>query len=434
MDKRFDELQNRLIDALEAAHQGVWDQSLVTDETYYSPVWWRMRGYEPDAALDNSLEGWLLRVHPDDCTQVLKTVEQQNFLRDVNCVFEYRERHAQGHYIWIQSRGRAVAWDASGKATRVLGTDTDITRQKQLEMDVITERQRLRVMLSSIADAVIATDIAGLITYMNPSATSLALRVEEDCLGKPIDKVFTLFGEDMAPVFPVQECQFSQAKWENKNLTLRVYRSISKNVRCVVSALEQSHGKTEGYVVVLEDVSLSRQLERRLAFLANHDTLTRLPNRHAFEATVEKALTDARDKDVTYSLCCVDLDRFKQINDSLGHAAGDYALQQVVVVMNQWKQVSDYIARVGGDEFIILMRNTTAHVAEQRMAALELAVENMNGIFEGQPFELGLSFGVAQIRGSSVDADQVLRLADSRCYAHKSRVRHGRRERVSDVG
>jgi PAS domain-containing protein len=58
MDKRFDELQNRLIDALEAAHQGVWDQSLVTDETYYSPVWWRMRGYEPDAALDNSLEGW----------------------------------------------------------------------------------------------------------------------------------------------------------------------------------------------------------------------------------------------------------------------------------------------------------------------------------------------------------------------------------------
>jgi diguanylate cyclase len=281
---------------------------------------------------------------------------------------------------------------------------------------------------------VIATDIAGLITYMNPSATSLALRVEEDCLGKPIDKVFTLFGEDMAPVFPVQECQNSQARWENKNLTLRVYRSISKNVRCVVSALEQSQGKAEGYVVVLEDVSLSRQLERRLAFLANHDTLTRLPNRHAFEATIEKALIDARDKDVTFSLCCVDLDRFKQINDSLGHAAGDYALQQVVVVMNQWKQVSDYIARVGGDEFVILMRNTTAHAAEQRMATLELAVENMNGVFEGQPFELGLSFGVAQIRGSSVDSDQVLRLADSRCYAHKSRIRQGKRERISDAG
>ncbi len=434
MDEGFGELQNRLIDALEAAHQGVWDQSLISDEKYYSPVWFRIRGYEPDAELDNSLEGWLQRVHPDDQAHVRRTIVQQNLTHSENNVFEYRERHAKGHYIWIQSRGRPVAWDEHDKATRVLGTDTDITRQKQLEMDVITERQRLRVMLSSIADAVIATDIAGLITYMNPSASSLALRVEEDCLGKPIDKVFTLFGEDMASVSPVQECQLAQARWENKNLTLRVYRSISKNVRCVVSPLEQSHGKTEGYVVVLEDVSLSRQLERRLAFLANHDTLTRLPNRHAFEATVEKALIDARDNDATYSLCCVDLDRFKQINDSLGHAAGDYALQQVVVVMNQWKQVSDYIARVGGDEFIILMRNTTAHLAEQRMAALEHAVDTMNGVFEGQPFDLGLSFGVAQIRGSSVDADQILRLADNRCYAHKSRVRHGKRERISDVG
>jgi diguanylate cyclase len=434
MDERFDELQNRLIDALEAAHQGVWDQSLVTDETYYSPVWYRMRGYEPYAALDNTLEGWLLRVHADDQKQVRATMQQQSLSRDVNCVFEYRERHADGHYIWIQSRGSAVAWGENGLATRVLGTDTDITRQKQLEMDVITERQRLRVMLSSIADAVIATDIAGLVTYMNPSATTLALRVEEDCLGKSIDKVFPLFNEDMTAISPLQECQISQSRWENKNLTLRVYRSISKNVRCVVSPLEQSHGKTEGYVVVLEDVSLSRQLERRLAFLANHDTLTRLPNRHAFEAAVEKALLDARDKDATYSLCCLDLDRFKQINDSLGHAAGDYALQQVVVVMNQWKLVNDYIARVGGDEFIILMRNTSAHSAEQRMAALEYAIDNMNGVFEGQPFELGLSFGVAQIRGSSVDADQVLRLADSRCYAHKSRARHGKRERIADVG
>jgi diguanylate cyclase len=426
--------QNRWLNALEAAQQGVWDQSLVNDEVYYSPVWYRMRGYEPDADLDNSLEGWLLRVHLEDREHVRTTIQQQNLTRSDNSVFEYRERHAKGHYIWIQSRGRPVAWDENGKATRTLGTDTDITRQKQLEMDVVTERQRLRVMLGSIADAVIATDTAGLITYMNPSASSLVLRVEEDCLGQHIDKVFTLFTDDMSPVYPLQECQPTEARWENKNLTLRVYRSISKNVRCVVSALEQSHGRTEGFVVVLEDVSLSRQLERRLAFLANHDTLTRLPNRHAFEAAIEKALTAARDNDVVFSLCCLDLDRFKQINDSLGHAAGDYALQQVVVVMNQWKLPFDYIARVGGDEFVILMRDTSAHVAEQRMAALEHAIDNMNGIFEGQPFELGLSFGIAQIRGSSVGADQVLRLADSRCYAHKSRVRSGKRTRVADFG
>ena len=413
--------QSRLIQALEAAHLGVWDQSLVTDDTYYSPIWWRMRGYEPDADLDNSLEGWLLRVHPDDRTHVVATVEQQNNMRDANCVYEYRERHADGHYIWIQSRGRAVAWDESGKATRVLGTDADITRQKHLEMAVAVERQRLRVMLGSIADAVIATDMAGCITYLNPSATSLALRVEEDCLGLPLEKVFALYEENLTSVSPLRECKISQSKWENKNLVLRVYRGISRNVRCVVTPLEQADGETQGFVVVLEDVSLSRQLERRLAYMANHDPLTRLPNRHAFEATMEAALKAARESDVVYSLCCVDLDRFKQINDSLGHAAGDYALQQVAGIMNQWKQFHDYIARVGGDEFIILMRDTTAQEAEQRVSILEKAVDEMNGVFEGQPFELGLSYGIAQIRGATVDADSVLRLADSRCYSYKSR-------------
>jgi diguanylate cyclase len=414
---------NRLVQALEAAHQGVWDQSLVSEDKYYSPIWWSMRGYEPDADLDNSLEGWLLRVHPDDLPLVRASVEQQNQRRDVNCVYEYRERHANGHYIWIQSRGRAVAWDESGKATRVLGTDTDITREKHLEMAVVTERQRLRVMLGSIADAVIATDIAGCITYLNPSASSLALRVEEDCLGWPLEKVFALYDEGLTSISPLQECRLLQSKWENKNLVLRVYRGISRNVRCVVTPLEQADGETQGFVVVLEDVSLSRQLERRLAYMANHDPLTRLPNRHAFEATMDAALKAARDSDVVYSLCCVDLDRFKQINDSLGHAAGDFALQQVAGIMNQWKQFHDYIARVGGDEFVILMRDTTAQVAEQRVSMLEKAVDEMNGVFEGQPFELGLSYGIAQIRGGTVDTDSVLRLADSRCYTYKNRGR-----------
>jgi diguanylate cyclase len=422
---------DRWLNALEAAQQGVWDQSLITDDTYYSPVWYRMRGYEPDAPLDNSLEGWLQRVHPDDQDLVRKTIAQQNLARNDNSVFEYRERHAQGHYIWIQSRGRPVAWDEHGNATRTLGTDTDITKQKQLELDVAIERQRLRVMLGSIADAVIATDTAGLITFMNPSACSLVLRVEADCLGEHIDKIFKLFSDDMAAVRPLQQYRPSEARWENKNLTLHVYRSISKNVRCVVSSLEQPNGSSEGFVIVLEDVSLSRQLERRLAFMANHDTLTRLPNRHAFEVAMDKALLEARDSDVTFTVCTVDLDRFKQVNDTLGHAAGDFALQQVVLVMNQWKQMHDYIARVGGDEFIILMRNTTAQTADMRMAELERSIDNMNGVFEGQPFELGLSFGTAQISGSSIDADQVMRLADSRCYGYKKREKYGKTMRAA---
>ena len=422
---------DRMIHALEAADQGVWDQRLLTDNTYYSPVWWHMRGYAPDSNLDNSMEGWLLRVHPDDREHVRNTVAQQNLARDENCVFEYRERHAQGHYIWIQSRGRSVAWDKNGNATRTLGTDTDITLQKQLEIDVATERERLRVMLGSIADAVIATDANGTITYMNPSAVGMVQGSADDCMGKQIESVFSLSNEDNVPIDSLQQCRLSGARWENKNLTLRVQFGPVRDVRCVVSELKKSLGANDGFIVVMEDVSLSRQLERRLAFLANHDALTRLPNRHAFEATMKNALLAARDENAVFSLCSIDLDRFKQINDTLGHAAGDHALQKVVMTMNRWKIESDYIARIGGDEFIILMRDTTAQIAERRMSKLEQAIENMNCAFEGRAFGLGLSFGIAQIRGAAVDADQILRLADSRCYAHKTQKRFVGNERVA---
>lgn len=419
----FENNHARLINALEAAHQGVWQQSINDADNYYSPVWYRMRGYQPDAPLDNTMEGWLLRVHPDDHEHVCKAVETQKRSRDENNVFEYRERHAIGHYIWIQCRGRAVAWDDNGNATLILGTDTDITRQKQLEMDVANERQRLRVMLGSITDAVIATNASGHISYMNPSAANLILRSEAISIGMPLQKIFTLTDEDMQPVDPLEQCRQQGSTWENKNLMLHLPRTHVRDVRCVVSVLHQSGAGEEGFVVVLEDVSLSRQLERRLVFLANHDTLTRLPNRNAFEVTIEKVVAAARAGEAAYSLCSIDLDRFKIINDTLGHAAGDYALQQVVFIMNQWKQPDDYIARLGGDEFIVIMRDSSAHKAEQRMTVLQQEVARMNGMFEAQPFELGLSFGIAQVNKATINSDQVLRLADSRCYAHKNRDR-----------
>ena len=119
--------------ALESAGQGVWEADLANDRVYYSPMWRQMRGYEPDEPIDSSAAAWLSRVHPDDRAHILDTIERQNSGEIKFNTFEYRERHKDGHYIWISSYGAPDAWAADGRPIRMIGTDSDITQRKLAE-------------------------------------------------------------------------------------------------------------------------------------------------------------------------------------------------------------------------------------------------------------------------------------------------------------
>src|SRR4051812_4092828 len=136
--------------ALESAGQGVWDCDVPSNEIVYSRVWRKMRGIPEHEAIDPSQSAWLARVHPDDVQRVLSASRRQGQGADGFDSLEYRERHRDGHYIWILSRGRPVEWDESGNAIRSVGTDTDITRLKIAEAQVAEEKERLRVTLDSI--------------------------------------------------------------------------------------------------------------------------------------------------------------------------------------------------------------------------------------------------------------------------------------------
>lgn len=156
--------------SLESAGQGVWDCDVPSNEIVYSRVWRKMRGIPEDEAIDPAQSAWLARVHPDDVQRVLSASRKQGQGADGFDTLEYRERHRDGHYIWILSRGRPVEWDESGNAIRSVGTDTDVTRLKTAEAQVAEERERLRVTLDSIGEGVISTDAEGRVQFMNPVA------------------------------------------------------------------------------------------------------------------------------------------------------------------------------------------------------------------------------------------------------------------------
>jgi PAS domain S-box-containing protein len=164
------ESESRWNYALESAGQGVWDHDVRRDDMFYSRMWRRMRGIPDDEYVDPSQEKWLERVHPGDVQRILETVKKQDHGVDGYDTLEYRERHRNGGWIWILSRGKPVEWDAEGNAIRTVGTDTDITRLKLAEGQLAQEKERLRVTLHSIGEGVISADDDGRVIFMNPVA------------------------------------------------------------------------------------------------------------------------------------------------------------------------------------------------------------------------------------------------------------------------
>ena len=138
--------------ALESAYQGVWDHDFKTNEYFYSPTWRKLRGVAPDAPVDGSLEKWMEGVHPDDHAHVIASIRQQDEGEVAFNVFQYRERHADGHWVWIESRGSCIEWFPDGKPSRIIGTDTDITDHKRAEAQLaeVTRKMRLALDVSRI--------------------------------------------------------------------------------------------------------------------------------------------------------------------------------------------------------------------------------------------------------------------------------------------
>ena len=183
--------ESRWNSALEAAKQGVWEHDARrTGEMYYSPMWRKMRGFSPYEHVDGDQEAWLSRLHPDDRERIRAIVGKQEHGDDGYDTLEYRERHKDGHYIWILSRGRPVEWDEDGNVVRTIGTDTDITRLKEVEHALAEEKERLRVTLESIGDGVISTDAERRISFMNPIAEEMTGWSSEEAVGKNLAEVF----------------------------------------------------------------------------------------------------------------------------------------------------------------------------------------------------------------------------------------------------
>jgi len=202
------ESESRWNFALEGAGQGVWDHDLRHKRAFYSRTWKLMRGIDPDEEVDPAQEVWLARVHPEDRDRIRDIIRRQDSGEISYNAFEYRERHRDGRWIWILSRGKPVEWFPDGSVARIIGTDTDITSLKTVQAELAAEKERLHVTLESIGDAVVSTDAAGRVIFINLIAEQMTGWPAVEAVGKAVQEVVALVGEaaKLPTLNPIAEC------------------------------------------------------------------------------------------------------------------------------------------------------------------------------------------------------------------------------------
>jgi len=421
---RLASLQERQELALPCANDGLWDYDAIQNRTWFSPRWKAMLGYAPDDLLTSP--DWHRLVHPDDLARV--SVAMREHIAGRTPIFEsmHRLRHADGEWRWVIGRARARV-DAEGRLRRLIGVEFDITDRKLYEEALFREKESAQITLQSIGDGVITCDAHGRVEYLNPVAAELTGWRLEDALGRSVDEIFRAFHEETCE--PLENPLAGAVRRIRPVKSPRPMLLIRRDgnelyVESTAAPIRDGGGVVTGGVLVFHDVSESRELNRRLTYHASHDVLTGLVNRREFETRLERALQSARARETSYALCYIDLDQFKIVNDTCGHAAGDALLGQVGALLKSRVRWRDTLARLGGDEFGVLLESCSLEEALRTAETLCEAIRNFRFTWEDRTFRLSSSIGVVPITAENGDVATVLSAADSACGAAKESGRN----------
>lgn len=312
--------------------------------------------------------------------------------------------------------------DARGVVTGLFVQVTDITERKRMENELFDEKERVRLTLQAIGDAVVCSDAKGMVTYLNPVAERLTGWQAFDAAGHTVDEVVSLRSPDNdEPLTNTLRAaiQCGMATPPVRGVLLHRTNGQRFQVEETASPITDRHGTVTGAVAVLRDVTESVVMAERMAHLAQYDALTDLPNRVLLQDRAQLAISQARRDGKCLAVMYLDLDGFKDVNDSLGHDVGDLLLVQFAQRLKAAVRASDTVCRQGGDEFVVLLPGLDGAEAACQVAGKILASCDAPFALAGRFLQVGLSGGIALFPQHGDTFDALSRHADSAMYAAK---------------
>ena len=312
-------------------------------------------------------------------------------------------------------------------ALLVVGVEVLPTQTLQALQDA-GGRSRSRRALESMSEALITTDVDGRVDYINPAAARLMGVAADETVGTMLEELAAVADEGDRKLLaePVRQALVAGTSLTlgRRALVIRPAGGSEHLVELSASPIHMETGETIGAVVMLHDVTEVRGMARQMSYQATHDALTGLVNRREFERRLQESVDTAHRGDGAHVLCYLDLDRFKVINDTSGHVAGDAMLRECAKILRDAVRDSDTVARLGGDEFGMLLVGCPLEKARQIADDVCRAVNEFRFVWKDKIFNVGISIGLVEIARDSGTMEESLAAADSACYVAKRQGGH----------
>jgi diguanylate cyclase (GGDEF)-like protein/PAS domain S-box-containing protein len=408
--------KERLELALDGGSLAEWDYDLETDEIYLGRGWAGFLGRERSPGVHRGAE-LLELVHSEDRRALLERFRAALKGETPAYVADYRVRTESGGWRWLHSSGQVTERGADGRAKRMSGTVADIDERKRAEAALAEREQRFRDVVDASGEYVWETDAEGRYTYLSERAELVLGYPRAELLGrKPRD--FMPLGEPRAV-----DDWFANRAAEGKPFRDLLHRTINKSggvIWQLVSGVpvRNAEGRLVGWRGTAADVTARKHAEARIEHLATRDSLTGLPNSTLLADRASQAILTAARNRSQFALLCIDLDRFKLVNDSLGHRAGDALLRAVAERLGNTLHGDDTLARLGGDDFVLVQSIKSVEDAAA-LAQRILGVLARPFTVDGKQLNVAASIGISIYPSDGRDFVELLKNADAALYHAK---------------
>ena len=425
-DEKIRESEERLAAVIEGSQLGYSDWNLETGEVRRNERWAGMLGFTLKE-IETSFQQWEDLIHPDDRQAALQAIQDHLDGKTLIHRDEYRLRTKNGGYRWILDQGKIIKYDSQGRPIRLTATHTDITERKQVEDQL---RQLSRAVQHSPA-AIIITDMNGRIEYVNPKFTLMTGYSLDEMRGR-IPRILQPGKAEPGVQTDVWQTLISGKEWRGEIMNRRkggesFWSSTS------ISAIIDSKGSITHFVSLNEDITERKAAEEKIQLLnaeleklALTDYLTNLSNRRYFMIRGDEEFKRAKRNGRPLSLLMLDIDDFKKVNDNYGHEAGDLALQKLAMGMKSSLREIDLFGRLGGEEFAVLLSDTTLEEAVLLAERVRQTIAEISFQFAGVAptqsitISITISIGVAAVNDGMTGLDDLLRNADTALYGAKN--------------
>ncbi|MCS2161528.1 diguanylate cyclase [Scandinavium sp. H11S7] len=411
-------LMERITLANEAGGIGIWEWELEPDLISWDKRMFEL--YEIPSHLKPTWQLWQNCLVEEDREQAECVIRNALTARSP-FKLEFRI-HVKEGIRHIRSLANRVL-NKQGEVERLLGINIDMTEVKQLNEALFQEKERLHITLDSIGEAVLCTDVDMNVIFMNPVAEKMSGWSQNEAMKQPLLNVLRITFGDNGPLMENIHSGGMSRNDIEQDVVLHCRDGGSYDIHYSITPLSTLDGQNIGSVLVIQDVTESRKMLRQLSYSASHDALTHLANRVSFENHLKRLLHSVQETHQRHALVFIDLDRFKAVNDTAGHAAGDALLRELSSMVLSMLRTSDVLARLGGDEFGLLLPDCNIESARYISGRIIQAINDYHFLWEGRLHRIGASAGITLIDEHNCLASDVMSQADIACYTSKNNGR-----------